>query len=210
MINNFASENGSAINNNRDGSLTVTDSTVSSNSAADVGVDEAPGRRGRDLQQRGAGRDRDDRRQRLDDGRQPRRRRPPGAAIANDGAGTCIVDATTFSKNVAAGDGGAISNKSGDVTVTRSTFAENAAHDGGAIHNDGALDGRVTVRDSEFSLNSASARGGAIEGGGTGTVDVVDGAFSKNSADDLGGAISSSDKASTSLVQLLVHRELGP
>jgi len=200
VVNNFASENGSAINNNRDGSLTITGSTISSNSAADIGRDELLAGAGAisnnaeldtigTIAVRGST---------MSDNRAGGGR--PGAAIANDGAGTVVVDGTTLSKNIAAGDGGAISNKAGDVTVTGSTFAANAAHDGGAIYNDGALDGRVTVRGSEFSLNSASARGGAIEGGGTGTVTVVDGAFSKNSADDLGGAISSSDKASMTIV----------
>jgi predicted outer membrane repeat protein len=108
------------------------------------------------------------------------------------------VDQATFTKNRATGDGGAIFNGAGEVTVTDSTFSENAATDGGAIYNS-VKDGRTTIRRSTFSLNTAAARGGAIAGGGTGALAVFDSEFTRNSADDWGGAVLNHDKGSVSI-----------
>jgi CSLREA domain-containing protein len=157
LSNNVSFESGSALNNNRDGTLTVTNSTILSNSAADVALDEAVLGSGAiannaELDSRGTitvtGS------QVVDNAAGGSR---VGAALSNDGAGTVIVDQTTFSKNRSEVDGGAIFNGAGEVTVTRSTFNENAGENGGAIFNS-TKDGRMTVSGSTFTLNTAAVR----------------------------------------------------
>jgi CSLREA domain-containing protein len=198
LSNNVSFESASALNNQRDGTLSVANSDILSNSAADVALDESVVGAGAiannaELDARGtitvtgslisdnaAGGSR------------------AGAALSNDGAGTVTVDQTTFSKNRAEVDGGAIFNGAGEVTVTGSTFSENSGESGGAIFNS-AKDGRLTVSDSSFSLNTADARGGAIASGGTGHLTVTGSTFSKNSADGWGGAIVNDDKGSASI-----------
>ena len=197
---NFANESGSAINNNRDGALTVTDSIVSSNSAVTVGLDEALAGAGAisnnaELDASGTI---EVTRSRVFANRAGGGR--SGATISNDGTGTISVDQTTFSDNIATGDGGAIFNGAGEVTVSGSTFAENAARDGGAVYNDGRSGGVVTVSDSSFSLNTASARGGAIASSGTGFLTVRDGSFDRNGAGDWGGAVVNDDKGSATIL----------
>src|SRR5918992_3834357 len=196
---NFATESGSAINNNRDGALTVSNSTVSSNSAAAVGLDESlvgAGAIANNADLDMAGRITVSGSQmsgnRAGGGR-------TGAVISNDGAGEVVVEDTTFSKNAAKSHGGVIYNHSGQVTVGDSRFTENAADDGGALYNDGGLDGRMTITGSTFAQNAAAGRGGAIVSGGTGALVVLDSVFSKNGAEDWGGAIATEDKSSTTI-----------
>ena len=198
LADNVSFESGSALNNNRDGSLSIVDSTVSSNSAADVGLDESVLGAGAisnnaELDARGTitvtG-------SRIVDNAAGGSR--SGAAISNDGAGTLVVDLTTFTGNRTEVDGGAIFNGAGEVTVTRSTFSENAGESGGAIFNS-VKDGHMTVSGSTFSLNTASGRGGAIATGGTGSLTVTGSTFSKNSADGWGGAIVNDDKGSVAI-----------
>src|SRR5918999_6087770 len=127
LSDNFARESGSAINNNRGGTVTVRNSTVSSNSAADFGLDELLAGAGAiannaELDTAGTitvtG-------SRLSDNRAGGGR--SGAAISNDGAGAVVVETTTFSKNRAHANGGAIFNGSGQVSLSDSTFTDNAA-----------------------------------------------------------------------------------
>lgn len=86
--------------------------------------------------------------------------------------GTVTLNEITFSQNQATDlqDGGAIcnsknNNSPGSLTINRSTFVSNIAHDdGGAIRNDGNID----IRNSTFSGNRADGQG--LEGGSGGAV----------------------------------------
>jgi len=82
--------------------------------------------------------------------------------------GTVSVSASTFADNAApGGQGGAIGNFGTSVTIHASTFARNSAAQGGAIYNVATL----VVVNSTFSANVGSAGGGAIYGaGGSATV----------------------------------------
>ena len=198
LSNNVSFESGSALNNQRDGLLRIANSTVSSNSAADIGLDESVVGAGAiannaELDARGTIEITES--EVVDNAAGGSR---SGAALSNDGAGTVTVDRTIFSKNRSALDGGAIFNGAGEVTVTGSTFSENAGDNGGAIFS-GAKDGRLTVSGSTFSQNAAAAGGGALASGGTGHLTVSDSTFSKNTAQGWGGAIVNHDKGSVDI-----------
>ena len=110
-----------------------------------------------------------------------------GGGIHNAfGNNVLTVTNSTFSNNAASTDygsyGGAIYN-GGTLTVTNSTFLGNSASLGGGISNGGAL----TVTNSTFSGNSAGFIGGGITNFGTFT--VTNSTFSGNSAVTNGGAI---------------------
>lgn len=141
--------NGGAVVN--DGTLTMTDSTLSGDSAADYGGavynsgtltvsdstfsgDSAPAA--------GFG----------------------GGAIFTDG--TASISASTFSGDSSDNLGGAILNLGGNLTIGNSTFSANSASgSGGSIFNTGTTE----VTNSTFSSNRA-ATGGGIESDGTLTI----------------------------------------
>jgi hypothetical protein len=117
---------------------------------------------------------------------------PSGGGIHNEG-GTVNLTNSIFSGNsgFAPSRGGAISNNSGTVNVTNGTFSGNSAQDGGGISNNGP--GTVKVANSTFSDNvgvrftlglPASVDGAAIFNQG-GTVEVTNSTLSGNKA---GGA----------------------
>jgi len=82
--------------------------------------------------------------------------------------------------------GGAILNR-GETIVNYSTFRNNSADYGGAIHN---AAGSVTVRNSLFISNSAGDRGGAIRNHSLQRLEVHNSRFERNTG-DWGGAIHS-------------------
>jgi len=111
-----------------------------------------------------------------------------------DNTGTVTVTNSTFSGNSAGADGGGIDNAV-TLTVTNSTFSGNTAGtDGGGIRNE-ALDNNgvdtaaaLTVTNSTFSGNSApSGAGGGIENAFGGPLTVTNSTFSGNSANNGGG-----------------------
>ncbi len=116
---------------------------------------------------------------------------------------TLTVIASTFSSNTANYDGGAIDtgddSGNGTLTVSGTTFSSNSADWGGAIDNgdtDGS--GTLTISGSTFTGNSVSTDGGAInsgDGGGTGTLTITGSTLSGNYANADGGAIDSGDDA---------------
>lgn len=78
-----------------------------------------------------------------------------GGGIGN--YGTLTVTASAFSENSAGSSGGGIHSNYGTVTVTNSTFSGNSAsNSGGGISNNDTL----TVTNSTFAGNSASTGGG--------------------------------------------------
>lgn len=116
-----------------------------------------------------------------------------GAAIYADHA-TTFTKRATFVSNVAGWDGGGIYVNRGALTVRRGTFSANdaTAFEGGAIAN---VNGDVSVRDVDFFLNAAGARGGAISSKGVlfpdeiGILNVERSRFDTNTAGLQGGTI---------------------
>ena len=88
-----------------------------------------------------------------------------GGGIQNGGTGTLTVTGSSFSGNSAltasVSDGGGISSNyyQGIATVTNSSFSGNSSDYGGGLYNEGAL----TVTNSTLSGNSATSAGGGIE-----------------------------------------------
>ena len=142
-----------------------------------------------------------------------------GGAIANWNRGTIIVSESTFARNSAKSAGAIYID--GEASVIDCTFAGNMASDvsGGAIY----IDGEASIEDSIFNNNTATTRGGAIasssysessirlsnfygnvaaEDGGamsnSGEVSIIDSNFTNNSAAEDGGAIITVNKASIS------------
>ncbi|MDH4136132.1 MAG: Ig-like domain repeat protein, partial [Anaerolineae bacterium] len=127
-----------------------------------------------------------------------------GGAIYNwsgyhGGSASVTITNTTFSNNTASERGGAIDNYVYDgtarVTITDSTFSQNSSWKGGAIsnHRYTTLGARVDIADSTFSNNRAvgGGDGGAIHNAGD-EVTVSRSVFSGNRTEGWGGAISSS------------------
>ena len=114
---------------------------------------------------------------------------------------TLTILASTFSSNAANYDGGAIDtgddSGNGTLTVNGTTFSSNSADWGGAIDNgDTAGTGTLNVVSSTFTGNSVNSDGGAInngDGGGTGTLSVSGSTFTGDYANSDGGAIDSGD-----------------
>jgi hypothetical protein len=107
---------------------------------------------------------------------------PFGGGISN--YGTLTVTNSTLSGNSANIDGGGIYNgNSGSLTVIESTLSGNSGSEGAAIFNSGTL----TVSNSTLSGNSADQWGGGILNGGTLT--VSNSTLSGNSATFSGGGI---------------------
>jgi hypothetical protein len=110
-----------------------------------------------------------------------------GGGINNDGDGPLKVSGSTISGNSAGFNGGGILNDdAGTLTVTDSTISDNTARFGGGINNDG--DGPLKVTDSTISGNSASA-GGGIYQEDAGSLTVSGSTISDNTAFDEGGGI---------------------
>ncbi|MBK8817003.1 MAG: hypothetical protein IPN42_16520 [Methylococcaceae bacterium] len=116
-----------------------------------------------------------------------------GGAIFSS-AGAVNVDKSTFTGNKA-GVGGAIRVVQSNLTVTGSTFTNNKAidptlGDGGAIHIDGGKtdNGKIIIRSSTFTGNTASNYGGAVFNNilNNNTTAITDSVFTGNS-DGIGG-----------------------
>ncbi|MBI5293957.1 MAG: S-layer homology domain-containing protein [Chloroflexi bacterium] len=111
-----------------------------------------------------------------------------GGGIFNYGALT--VDNSTFTGNSAIDAGGGGIVNTGTLDVTNSTFSGNTAKGGGGIYNTGT----ANVANSTFSENSTTI----IGGGGifsTGTLTALNTTFSGNNTDTTGGGIYSSGSA---------------
>jgi predicted outer membrane repeat protein len=104
-----------------------------------------------------------------------------GGGILSDG--TLTVTNSTLSGNSAT-SGGGIYNNRGTLTVTNSTLSGNSATSGGGIYN---ISGTLTVTNSTLSGNTASTGGGGIHNIGTAT--VTSSTLSGNSATSSGGGI---------------------
>jgi predicted outer membrane repeat protein len=126
-----------------------------------------------------------------------------GGSVA--GVGTASIDASSFSANTAAGDGGAVDSGdfggAGTLSVSDSTFTGNSAtHDGGGAIDSGSYKGtgRLTISGSSFGGNSAGIDGGAVDSAdqGSGIATVSESTFVDNTAPgNQGGAIDNADYA---------------
>jgi hypothetical protein len=106
-----------------------------------------------------------------------------GGGIYNDG--TLNVSNSTLSGNSASSDGGGIYNNGGTLNVSDSTLSGNSASSqGGGIDNSG---GTLNVTNSTLSGNSASSQGGGIANAGA--LNVTNSALSGNLASFKGGGI---------------------
>ena len=108
-----------------------------------------------------------------------------GGAIAI-GAGTATIIDSRFERNSADEVGGAIDSEDAvsiSVSISGSVFSANAASYGGAIFSQSAL----SVSDSQFIANTASASGGAIQS--QRETNVTDSIFIENMSELSGGAI---------------------
>jgi|GEM_PF-2434263 len=93
---------------------------------------------------------------------------------------TVVMNSLSIKNGKATGNGGAISNNGGTLTVTNSTISDsNATADGGAIYN--SFPGVLTIDGSDFNNNGA-ARGGGIMCDGLGTLTVMNSTYSSNHA----------------------------
>jgi predicted outer membrane repeat protein len=112
---------------------------------------------------------------------------PAGGAldIEYTSVGLAISD-SYFLGNTAEAKGGAIITNSSatPVTITGSTFANDSAHDGGAMS---VLQSSLTVRNCTFSGNTATALGGAIFTNGGWSATITNSTLADNSAATGGG-----------------------
>ncbi|BCW92568.1 MAG: hypothetical protein KatS3mg007_0462 [Thermoanaerobaculum sp.] len=109
-----------------------------------------------------------------------------GGGIAN--AGTLTVAASNFYTNTAGINGGALFNDGGTLNLSNSIVLNNsAANSGGGIYN--LMDGTVRVTGSTFSANSAANGGGILNGDGS--LYVTNSTFAGNTATNYGGGIRS-------------------
>ncbi|MBN1912016.1 MAG: hypothetical protein JW818_20000, partial [Pirellulales bacterium] len=108
-----------------------------------------------------------------------------GGGICND-SGTMTVACTTLSANSASNGAGGILNDSGTLILTESTLSDNSASYGGGIYN---ISGTLTVADSTLSGNSTSYGGGGGIRNSSGTLTVTNSTLSGNSTVDDGGGI---------------------
>ncbi|MBN1678737.1 MAG: hypothetical protein JW966_00500 [Anaerolineae bacterium] len=169
--NGYTTGNGGAIFNTGGGTLTVSDSTFTSNEADFYGgaINSTGGT------------------MTVSNSTFSGHIADSGGAIDTNG-GTLTVSNTTFDDNWAASGGGAINTNGGTVTVSNTTFDGNSSSGyGGAIENWNGC--TLTVSNATFDGNSA-AFGGAISNyGSSSTLTVSNATFDGNAAGDLGGAI---------------------
>jgi CSLREA domain-containing protein len=106
------------------------------------------------------------------------------SGLYNSIGGTLTVNGSTISGNTAR-TGGGIMNHGALTVVNGSTISGNTAPQGGGINNDGTL----TVNGSTISGNSASKEGGGIYNAHESTLTVTNSTVSGNTADYVGGGI---------------------
>ena len=105
-----------------------------------------------------------------------------GGGVFNDG--TLTIANSAFSNNSATAGGGVLNNN-GIATILNSTFSGNSAtNNGGGVTNSA---GTLTIANSAFSNNSANFGGGVINNSGTAT--ILNSTFSGNSATAVGGGV---------------------
>ena len=112
-----------------------------------------------------------------------------GGAIVSQGSTVTVTD-SIFSGNSTGGDGGGINNLASTLTVTNSTFSGNSAANGGGIFDESE---KLTVSNSTFFDNSAAGKGAGAGGGiaslGSALTVLNSTIFGNSSVEGLGGGI---------------------
>lgn len=110
-----------------------------------------------------------------------------GGAIKNNHNLNLIIEQCKFTNNKSEKVAGAIHNRGGTVTITKSTLTDNAANScGGAIHNQ---HGELTIVESTLIANTAEI-GGAICNTNGGDLTITESTLTDNTAEEwFGGAI---------------------
>ena len=109
-----------------------------------------------------------------------------GGAIWNEASATLTVTGCTLSGNSSGLSGGGIDNEDGaTLTIDDSTLSGNSAANGGGVFNGSFA--TLTVLDSIFSGNSASLNGGAIDNLAPATATVTDSIFFGNKPNNIAG-----------------------
>ena len=120
----------------------------------------------------------------------------PGSGVAGSGsglgggiaaAGTISISDSIFSDNSAPQDGGAIHLGTATALIANSTFSGNSADDGGGISN---FDAQLSVTNSTLSGNSATLGGGIYN---VATLNVTNSTTSGNTAFEGGGMYSTGE-----------------
>jgi fibronectin-binding autotransporter adhesin len=126
-----------------------------------------------------------------------------GGAIFNQ-AGTVTVRDATLSGNTSGASGGAIFNNGGVVTVSGSTFSANQAASGagGAILN--TADGGLAVTNSTFAGNAAGSGGAILNTGGAGLVVSYSTLFQNRANQGGGGGILNDPSGGTATVRATI------
>jgi hypothetical protein len=109
-----------------------------------------------------------------------------GGAVTSQGGGSLTLSGCTFSDNTGY-QGGALSVSGVELSIIDSAFSGNEGAMGGAIYTSG--EETTEIRGCNFSSNTASIRGGAIELGQTGDSYLVSSTFDANETEGSGGAI---------------------
>ncbi|MCA9069296.1 MAG: hypothetical protein KDA84_10255, partial [Planctomycetaceae bacterium] len=93
-----------------------------------------------------------------------------GGGLSNSSTGTATVSSSTFSNNLGQRSGGGIDNRSvgGTLTLNDSTLSGNTSNAGAGLFNE--INATTTIRNSRFSDNYTSGGGGGIFNNGTATV----------------------------------------
>jgi len=168
-------EGGGAIDN-QDGTVTVTGSTLSDNTASDGANGGAIYNHSGSLTVTGSTLTGDN------------TGAGSGGAIYNEGGTTTITTSTVAGDSAVGGTGGGIDNDSGTVTVSDSTVSRDSADysdGGGGMDNNGT----ASISDSTLFENSAllGGEGGAVLN--TGTLGLTSDTLSHNGAANSGGGI---------------------
>ena len=175
LKNGFTIENGGAINN--EGELTITESTLTENTTknGDGGAINNEG----ELT--------------ITESTLTENTAKYGGAIHNNGELT--ITKSTLTGNTAHRYGGAIhNNKGGELTITKSTLNNNIVEvSGGAIHNNKG--GELTITESTLNNNTAHWKGGAIYNN-EGELTITESTLNNNTAQRDGGAIHNLDEKS--------------
>ncbi|QDT92883.1 choice-of-anchor Q domain-containing protein [Gimesia algae] len=109
-----------------------------------------------------------------------------GGIYNNDLASVTITD-SKVNNNMADQGGGIFNEEAASLTITRTTVSGNtASQDGGGIYND---EGVVSLNTVSLLLNTAAFDGGGLYNGSAGEVTITTGMFDDNSAGRDGGAI---------------------
>ncbi|MBX3055537.1 MAG: right-handed parallel beta-helix repeat-containing protein [Anaerolineae bacterium] len=114
-----------------------------------------------------------------------------GGGLYTDGSGSVTITGSTFSYNEATGEGGGITFASfGFVTISDSTVSYNRAETGGGINHDGS---HIVLSRLNIHHNHATHDGGGLINQGGGTFTLEDSNIYGNQAENGGGMSNDAD-----------------